>query len=111
MFDPLQSAALRAPGPEGPLLANVLALSVLQREALVTLLCGSARRLSGPRWRTAFIADHLGESWSIEPATIAALARAGLVAVADGRAKLTPRGLWYARSAVHRTGEAGEATR
>ena len=111
MFDPLQSAALRAPGPEGPLLANVLALSVQQREALITLLCGSARRSSGPRRRTVFVADHLGETWSIEPATIDALARLDLVAIANGRAKLTPRGLWYARSAVQRAVGAAEATR
>jgi hypothetical protein len=104
MFDPAQSATLREPIPDSPMLANVAALTTLQREALVTLLCGSAILLPGMRRRARYVVPDLGEGWSIEPATIDALSRLDLVAVFTNRARrarLTPRGLWYARSAVH----------
>jgi hypothetical protein len=104
MFDPAQSAALREPGLDGPMLANVAALKTLQREALVTLLCGSAILVDGARRRARYVVPDLGESWAIAPATIDALSRLELVTVFTKRirrAKLTPRGLWYARSAVY----------
>ena len=59
------------------------------------------------------LAPTLGVSWVMEPATIRGLATRGLIAIdGDGtHARLTPRGLWYARTAVHHATKTAEATR
>ena len=100
MFDPSHSVRLRDEVPDEPLLANLTNITQRQRTALVTLLGRPAIRCV--RKRGFWFVPDLGMGWAIRDSTLEVLERDGLVVIGERRAKLTTKGLWYARTAAYR---------
>ena len=97
MFDPQAISRVFGSCIDPTKRAKLVGISAAQRHALVTLLGGPAKRMPSMGW----VVECAGPRFAIENTTLWVLVSEGLVSLgANGTARLTTRGKWYAMTAA-----------